>query len=58
MLDDIDHEAMREGSAIFRLNNYTERTRRRIVVKKNDKKSIPKEPDVDILRILNILQAR
>ena len=57
-LDDIDREAIREGSAISRLNYHTGRMKRRIVVKKNDKKHIPKEPEIDILRILNILQAK
>jgi len=58
MLDEIDHEAMREGFAISRLNEHSGRAKRAVVIKKNDQKSIPKEPDLDILRILNILQAR
>jgi hypothetical protein len=54
-LDDIDREAMREGYAIFRL---PKRTNRRVIVKKDDQKSIKKEPEIDILRILNIIQGK
>ena len=54
MLDDIDHEAAREGSAMSRLRGYTGLRRSRVVVRKNDRKSVKTE-DVDVLRILNII---
>lgn len=50
MLDDIDREAMREGSAISKL-----RTPHRKRVKYSQLEKGKKEPDVDILRILDIL---
>ncbi len=54
MLDDIDHEAAREGSAMGRLRGYTSPKRARVVVRKNDRRSVKTE-NVDVLRILNIL---
>ena len=54
MLDDIDHEAAREGFAMSRLRGYTSPRRSRVVVRKNDRKSVKTE-DVDVLRILNII---
>lgn len=57
-LDDIDREAMQEGSAISRLNDHTGRIRKKVIVKRNNRKSVPKAEDVDILRILNIIQGK
>ena len=57
-LDDIDREAMREGFAIKRLHDYSGGRRRQVIVKGNERKSIEKAEDVDILRILNIIQGQ
>ncbi len=54
MLDDIDHEAVREGFAMKRLQGYISPRRSRVIIRKNDRKSVKTE-DVDVLRILNIL---
>ena len=55
MLDDIDREAEREGSAMSKSRSYSTMPR----VTRSDPKSRSrvktKEEDVDILRILNIL---
>ncbi len=58
-LDDIDREAIREGSAISRLQNH----RNKIGVdeaRKNRKRTgkRKKEKEIDILRILNIIQGK
>ena len=58
MIDTIDREAMREGSAIKRLRGYSGDRRHRVIIKGNERKSIKKTEDVDILRILNIIQGK
>ena len=50
MLDDIDREAMREGSAISKLPKAGRRTLNYSQLKKGKQ-----EPSLDMLRILNIL---
>jgi len=57
-LDDIDREAMREGSAIKRLRGYSGDRRQQVIVKGNERKSVKKGKSVDILRILNIIQGK
>lgn len=53
--DDIDREAMREGSAISRLRAYSPTKKRKEIVKKGNKKKGKKEKEIDILEALNIL---
>ena len=58
-LDDIDREAMREGSAISRLRDYSPtRKRREIVEKGNKKKGRKKKEEIDILEALNIVHGK
>lgn len=57
-LDDIDREAMREGAAISRINGHLGRRRSPVIVKKIHRKSVKKGEEVDILRILNIIQGK
>jgi hypothetical protein len=56
-LDNLDHEAMREGFAISRLNKYIGTRKAKVIVKKNNRKNV-KSDEVDILRILNIIQGK
>ena len=56
MLDDIDREAAREGSAMFRSRGYSTARQPRVIIRANDRKSVPKEKELDILSILNIVQ--
>ena len=56
-MTDMDYEAMREGSAISRLKSYaTKRDEKRD--KKYGTGTRKKEEDVDVLRILNIIQGK
>jgi len=57
-LDAIDREAMQEGLAISRLRAHVGGRKQKVIVKGNERKRIKKEKDVDILRILNILQGK
>lgn len=57
-LDDIDRKAMREGSAISRLNEHLGKRRSPIIVKKIHRKGVKKGEEIDILRILNIIQGK
>ena len=59
-LDDTDREAMREGFAIARLRNYTTIKGSSKIDKMKNRKRIKrkKEEEVDILRILNIIQGK
>lgn len=57
-LDDIDREAMREGFAIKRLRGYSEGRKHKVIIKGNERKALRKPEDVDILRILNIIQGK
>jgi len=56
MLDDIDREAMREGSAMSRSRSYSTGRKSKVIIRANDRKSVPKVKEPDILSILNIVQ--
>jgi len=53
MTDNIDLDAEKEGLAISKLRKYTGKRKK---VEKGKGKKGKKESDIDILRILNILQ--
>lgn len=56
MLDDIDREAMREGLAMTRSRSYSTSRRSKVIIRANNRKSVSKVKEADILSILNIVQ--
>jgi len=56
MFDDIDREAMREGSAMARNRSYFNGRKSKVIIRANDRKSVPKVKEADILSILNVVQ--
>lgn len=56
MLDDIDYEAMREGLAMVRSRSYAIARNSRVIILANNRKSVPKVEELDILSVLNVVQ--